>query len=1074
PVPSEYDPTGTPLPATPLCNTPEPEEFDQDANPEEHHRFFANLLHVGNDGDFDLDFDFNFDFGDGQGEFGDGEEGMDVGEVGDEELDDGEGIDGDRREEQAGREERDRDGDNGDPPIQELDDDDEEPNEDELVAAFCEHPILRNIYLRAYVDLAFGHATKEQIRNTLLSHKLSLESAARVGVLPLELLEGLLKMPLSVRSLERRLGMDTTSSIRIYTLCEDCGTRYSPEQIKLAPHPRCTYGIGDNICGAILYTEEILYGGTRKRNPIRSYPYIPLHGSLEHLLLRPGMKELMQSWRGQDPDNRAEDTPPRDQEYWIDHGPETFGDISQAWGWWNTPVGLTRGEFLEEEGGGYGDSMPNDPVALASRSLGLSLALNLDGFQAFGHGKYSTTGVYITINNLPFYLRTIIENMLLVIAIPGPNEPTDYEFDQIMKPLIDDLVALGQGIRLNVHDKHRGRPDVELIHGHLSLAILDHMARLKVCGHAGTRSEQNFCLYCKKRRCYLSVPEGFKLRENELRDPLDRLDDKYRWLKIPTAKAQEHLRLQTGVTFTEFDRLPGWYGASNCPIDSMHLFDLGITKFLCQKVLLKPGLLHPLRHDQPFDEQPASKFDAFVARTQFPSFCQRKPPRFLNMTSNVKAEQWKHIAIILPAALFEAWRDGDLIPNTFIPHGGRTSRIYKFQKLHAAQLLRNRVLVHRDRGGMPRDDPKELSCVAIRNRRLIYATICRYLVARSGLVRHKITRDGITTSQRLLRQVGRDLTRMNYQVTPNLHTALHLEEGILQYGSLYGFHTAPFERANRVLININNNGHIGGAVETTMARGWLKRAGCHTLVREMQEIENPSPDDITTTKIMLSAMRDGPEHERQRGRLNAILAGEENFQSQAILRLATTSVEVDWHKFDHRPYWELVAEHCSHQLPGVIVYPYGLRPNGGVRLADKNSTRSLPHIHVNGIRYGTDFHHRAYNSRYAYIDPERHPVLIRRIYQAILPVQGGNREIISAVVQRFQPPVEQPGFPWDDWGDQLEIAAWRFQELNEPEVINVTRFSGTFALSDIQMQTGHHWLTFAMQPMEPEVFDNGE
>jgi hypothetical protein len=54
-------------------------------------------------------------------------------------------------------------------------------------------------------------------------------------------------------------------------------------------------------------------------------------------------------------------------------------------------------------------------------------------------------GVYITVNNLPPHLRTITENMLLVIVIPGPNKPTAYKFDQIMEPLIDDLVALGQG-----------------------------------------------------------------------------------------------------------------------------------------------------------------------------------------------------------------------------------------------------------------------------------------------------------------------------------------------------------------------------------------------------------------------------------------------------------------------------------------------------------------------------------------------------------------------------------------------------------------------------------------------------
>jgi hypothetical protein len=35
--------------------------------------------------------------------------------------------------------------------------------------------------------------------------------------------------------------------------------------------------------------------------------------------------------------------------------------------------------------------------------------------------------------------------MMLVIAISGPGEPTHYEFDQIMQPLIDELIAFEDG-----------------------------------------------------------------------------------------------------------------------------------------------------------------------------------------------------------------------------------------------------------------------------------------------------------------------------------------------------------------------------------------------------------------------------------------------------------------------------------------------------------------------------------------------------------------------------------------------------------------------------------------------------
>jgi hypothetical protein len=66
-------------------------------------------------------------------------------------------------------------------------------------------------------------------------------------------------------------------------------------------------------------------------------------------------------------------------------------------------------------------------------------------FQAFKNGKYTTNGVYLAINNLPFHLRTLIENIMLVIVMPGPKEPTAYEYDQMLKPLIDDLIKLEKG-----------------------------------------------------------------------------------------------------------------------------------------------------------------------------------------------------------------------------------------------------------------------------------------------------------------------------------------------------------------------------------------------------------------------------------------------------------------------------------------------------------------------------------------------------------------------------------------------------------------------------------------------------
>jgi anthranilate/para-aminobenzoate synthase component II len=67
-------------------------------------------------------------------------------------------------------------------------------------------------------------------------------------------------------------------------------------------------------------------------------------------------------------------------------------------------------------------------------------------FNAFKHGGYTVDGVYVVVNNLPFYLRTQVENMMLLMVTPGPDKPKAYQYDQMMAPLVDDFIAFQKGI----------------------------------------------------------------------------------------------------------------------------------------------------------------------------------------------------------------------------------------------------------------------------------------------------------------------------------------------------------------------------------------------------------------------------------------------------------------------------------------------------------------------------------------------------------------------------------------------------------------------------------------------------
>ncbi|KAG8688983.1 hypothetical protein FRC09_012631 [Ceratobasidium sp. 395] len=65
-------------------------------------------------------------------------------------------------------------------------------------------------------------------------------------------------------------------------------------------------------------------------------------------------------------------------------------------------------------------------------------------------------------------------------------------------------------------------------------------------------------------------------------------------------------------------------------------------------------------------------------------------------------------------------------------------------------------------------------------------------------------------------------------------------------------------------------------------------------------------------------------------------------------------------------------------------------------------------------------------------------------------------------------PAARPIFPWSHRAEELGIHSWEFKELGPMEVVPATAFTGVFALSDIEMENGHYWLSFAMINTTPE------
>ncbi|EUC53635.1 transposase family Tnp2 protein, partial [Rhizoctonia solani AG-3 Rhs1AP] len=904
--------------------------------------------------------------------------------------------------------------------------------------ALDEHATLRNIYLRVWVQYAFHGATQETIQAMLESHKSALLAGA--NYYPPEFLDQVYKMPTTMRSLERRLGMDFSELVTIYPVCPECGKRYTMDELYALPRPQCQRYIEDQ-CAGILYTEITLADGTRKRTPARSFPYNSLLAALGRLLSRVGIADMIQHWRRNPGDAPLENPPePQDTQEWYERiGPHTrFGDITRASSWHAQATGLRRGfngeEYVDQPTG-------NAPLSLARLPIGLNLGVGADGYRVFKGGfaasNYSANGVYIVVNNLPFFLRNLIENTILALVLPGPHEPKGYAFDQMHEPLVDDLIRLADGVELPVYNSETGVIEQRLVYANLSVLIVDWISRIKCTGHVGVAAEENHCPYCKMRQCQLATPQGYQLDEYELRDPHEHLQAKHRWLRAPEHE-REDIRLETGTVFTEFDRIPGFFAFDNAPLDAMHLLDLGVTHSIAQTIVYKNGMLRKQFHRQDYEDSPEGRFDAFLARTIFPHHCSRLPSQAHKMDGRTKAEQWRLLRVVMPVAYFEAWRVGDVIPNDDIPTGGQNTLDFKAQERNA-QLL-----------------PQVEDCYPSRNPRDYYANILRYCVGSTLITRHQVTLAEIEQAEAFFEQVGMEFTVMNVHLTPSFHAITHLPDHVRKYGSTYNTLTARFERANRLLANVNINGHGNGVLESTMAKGFLRRTECYRYVRALQSIEEPTADDTKTTEVLLGAMRNGPEHEVQRGMLEAVLVGEAPMHGQEEIRLATTSAQVDFRDEKHRIYYQHIINFCNHHRPealnNVIFYGHGRAPDEGripIHVRPVGSTLVYPHFRRYGVRYGSASHHRGTKSRYGYIH-NRVPVLIQGIYE------------------RFVAPNDEPAFPWNHWNEILGIDAWKYDRLAPLEAVPPTVFTGVFALSDLTMPNGHFWVTIAMINTRPE------
>ncbi|KAI0761013.1 hypothetical protein BD413DRAFT_495917 [Trametes elegans] len=326
-----------------------------------------------------------------------------------------------------------------DAPFEEL------PTPGDLPAAFDEDPLIRRAYVQAFIAHAFHGATHSTIEHMLKSAKGNLASLSeRLGYE----LPGLGNMAVTLRTMERRLGVDPNQYITYFFLCNMCWKRHHSSELYELPDPCCP----EPGCNGILYSTKTHAGGKHHRTPTKLFPTSSLEYNIQRMLMRPGKMLEFNTWR-QGEDNKAGIKLPVNEEDWTGAEDPDFQlfDIYDGWGWNAIQAGLQRCR------GGKWEVEDVDVEELCqwfvALPLGLVLMINIDWFRGLKRGKYSVGAIYATICNNPRSKRFLCEETILLAVIPGPEEPSLERLNTILEPFIAEALHMYRGGFLPVLSK---------------------------------------------------------------------------------------------------------------------------------------------------------------------------------------------------------------------------------------------------------------------------------------------------------------------------------------------------------------------------------------------------------------------------------------------------------------------------------------------------------------------------------------------------------------------------------------------------------------------------------------------
>ncbi|KAG2123991.1 hypothetical protein DEU56DRAFT_692148, partial [Suillus clintonianus] len=273
--------------------------------------------------------------------------------------------------------------------------------------ALSEHRALLNGYVHVFANAACRCATHADAEETLTLLHSTITSCYPSGISP-ELQSDLASMARTLRTVEKRLGVDTEKIVTTYILCPSCWQMYHPSELPTMQSQLCTAP----GCSAALFRLKRMT-------------------ALAHLLMRPGKWEELQHWQK---DGDHEPAPPITREEWYTEKDvnEPLTDIYDGWMWRSLRTGIVR-QWDSKNLKVNDIDVQKLNQRFVSLKCGLVVHINIDWFRSLKRANYSTGTVWLTIDNLPRLIRFLRENTFLLFVIPGPTEPNTEQLNGLLE-----------------------------------------------------------------------------------------------------------------------------------------------------------------------------------------------------------------------------------------------------------------------------------------------------------------------------------------------------------------------------------------------------------------------------------------------------------------------------------------------------------------------------------------------------------------------------------------------------------------------------------------------------------------